>query len=136
MPCFPTLCSLRNALVWMVLEKERYIRICLNLSGLTHQKFPTCTACQHRSVVAHPRGRSETQMDGRLFRNPTWMCHLSPLLRVHWPKLVIWPCMTARRLGSVVFSVSREVRELASGEQFLQLVSNILILKSVNESMV
>lgn len=58
-------------------------------------------------------------------------CHLSsPLVRMHWPKQVTWPFLTARGQGSV-FSCLRKWENWEVVSNFLQLVSNIFILKSV-----
>lgn len=66
-PCFSTGCPLRNTLVVMVLEKERYIRIPRNLTGLTHYKlFLTHATCQHGSagMPIHVVTRRPRQTEG------------------------------------------------------------------------
>ena len=79
-----------------------------------------CAACQGGSAgSAHPCGHTETQMEQRSHRSPIRRCHLSPL-----------PCGPACLPGGqeVETSVSREKRE-----QFLRLLSDVLMLKSVSE---
>lgn len=125
-PCFSPGCPLRNPLV-MVTEKRGILgRPKSQWLNPSKGFFLNHVTCQHRSagILIHritQRPRLTKGCTGALHSLNSEVMSLSPLVTSSQNALamnVMWPCLTPRGPGSMVFSVSRKERELESSEQF------------------